>query len=186
MSILFFTDTCPEHQEHRECGDICLCGKNGPVCSRSCTPGCFCKRGYVVDSNSGRCVHESECGSGEETCPEHETYSDCGSSCERSCQNPNPEYCTEECVKGCFCKDGYVRDESSGRCVRMDQCQNNRCPENAVYKSCGTPCPDSCQNRGRICAQICSPGCFCKEGYIRDEVSDRCIPESQCPSKYRI
>lgn len=53
-------------------------------------------------------------------CKGNEEYKECGK-CEGTCQYPSHGYCSESCQKGCFCKKGYVRDES-GECIAEDEC----------------------------------------------------------------
>lgn len=50
-----------------------------------------------------------------------------------------------------------------------------------LNSDCPTPCDRTCANRGDICAiDSCGQtGCYCNEGYIRDE-NDRCILEEEC------
>ncbi|KAJ8924646.1 hypothetical protein NQ315_000797 [Exocentrus adspersus] len=53
---------------------------------------------------------------------------------------------------------------------------------NAMYKSCGTACPVTCQKRQvGVCIEVCLKGCFCKPPFILDEVSGRCVRSSDCP-----
>lgn len=52
-----------------------------------------------------------------------------------------------------------------------------------VYDECGSPCPLTCQNMyvKELCIAMCAEGCFCEEGYIRDDYSGYCIKPEQCP-----
>jgi len=54
-------------------------------------------------------------------CRDKEEYLSCGSACEPSCANPNPRICTYQCVSGCFCKRGLLRD--GNRCVKASDCR---------------------------------------------------------------
>ncbi|XP_064613991.1 LOW QUALITY PROTEIN: SCO-spondin-like [Liolophura sinensis] len=59
-----------------------------------------------------------------------------------------------------------------------------QCENDFVYKPCGSPCVQTCQNVGdepeAYCdATHCVEGCFCPEGYVQD--GDHCIPAEQCP-----
>uniref|UniRef100_A0A1W7R985 Venom protein n=1 Tax=Hadrurus spadix TaxID=141984 RepID=A0A1W7R985_9SCOR len=52
-----------------------------------------------------------------------EIFQNCGTACPLTCdnyQNP-PKYCTRNCVFGCFCKKGLVRNKS-GICVSTSEC----------------------------------------------------------------
>ncbi|XP_076686494.1 chymotrypsin-elastase inhibitor ixodidin-like isoform X2 [Andrena cerasifolii] len=55
-------------------------------------------------------------------CRKNEVYTDCGSACPATCARPNPGPCTLQCVQGCFCKPGLVRD-SNGKCVPPSECE---------------------------------------------------------------
>lgn len=53
----------------------------------------------------------------------YEVYKSCGSACAPTCSNyKNPIMCTEECVPGCYCKDGYIRNTVDGSCCLPSQC----------------------------------------------------------------
>lgn len=56
----------------------------------------------------------------------NEFYTDCGSYCISTCQNRQFANCIDECKKGCFCKDGYLRDMDSGKCVLPKDCFRNQ------------------------------------------------------------
>lgn len=53
----------------------------------------------------------------------HESFTDCGTACPLKCENVNnpPLFCTSNCVVGCFCDEGYVRN-SNGDCVLKEEC----------------------------------------------------------------
>lgn len=50
------------------------------------------------------------------------------------------------------------------------------------FKECGIACEENCDNLGQpiICTRECSPGCFCKNGYIREKENGYCIPLELC------
>ena len=60
------------------------------------------------------------------TCEDpNETYSECGTACQLNCDNYQDEIeCTEECVQGCFCNEGYVRG-ADGSCILEEDCSCN-------------------------------------------------------------
>ncbi|KAJ8038277.1 Mucin-4 [Holothuria leucospilota] len=59
-----------------------------------------------------------------------------------------------------------------------------QCPDNFEYRTCGPYCPPSCQEKlgmkpPLICGtDICSEGCFCKDGYVLN--GDECTPDEEC------
>nr|NP_001395055.1 uncharacterized protein LOC125491497 precursor [Aedes aegypti] len=54
----------------------------------------------------------------------HEVYDDCGSACEKTCENwqPGTLGCVKMCVDGCFCEEGYVRSNATGECIPNSKC----------------------------------------------------------------
>ncbi|XP_069040703.1 IgGFc-binding protein-like [Lepisosteus oculatus] len=64
---------------------------------------------------------ESIDGSDASPCPEHSSYTTCGTACPRSCTHKLQNMmCITLCVAGCFCDKGYL--QSPRGCVREDQC----------------------------------------------------------------
>ena len=56
---------------------------------------------------------------------QNEQYTDCGNSCgEDVCGKPKwqASTCAGECVKGCFCEKGFIRD-GLGMCISNDECK---------------------------------------------------------------
>ncbi|XP_075980688.1 serine protease inhibitor swm-1-like isoform X2 [Anticarsia gemmatalis] len=120
-----------------------------------------------------------------EECPPNEEYLLCGSSCAFNCSAPEEQVlCDEECYEGCFCKAGFLRNEND-TCVPSQQCfygKDSICGPNEEFLACGTACPLTCkQPEPLICGLACSMGCFCKSGYVRDTVNDKCVTLDQCP-----
>ncbi|XP_015930600.1 zonadhesin-like [Parasteatoda tepidariorum] len=172
---------CYDYEEFKECGSSCpsTCTDRNPTCTSQCVRGCFCKAGYIKDSN-GKCVLPSQC---PQTCPENETYRLCGTSCPITCHNIGKSVsCRQHCVRGCFCNDGYVRGPN-GTCITPELCPM-RCEHNEVLKECGTACQLTCANHTNPgpCAAPCVRGCFCKRGYVRN-VKGKCISSNHCPTR---
>ncbi|CAH2044251.1 unnamed protein product, partial [Iphiclides podalirius] len=120
-------------------------------------------------------------------CPSNEEYLLCGSACPYNCTNPQePVVCGEECIEGCFCKSGYLRNET-GTCVPIEECVRDSapvCQENEEFMHCGSACPATCsQPEPLVCSLVCSVGCFCKSGYYRDEGSNKCVTLDKCSVK---
>ncbi|KAJ8924666.1 hypothetical protein NQ315_000817 [Exocentrus adspersus] len=51
---------------------------------------------------------------------------------------------------------------------------------NSVQNGCGSACPPTCQQKQRGCIQVCVGGCFCRENYILDEETNKCVEEQSC------
>ena len=58
-----------------------------------------------------------------ENCPPNEVFNACGTACPVTCANKDnpPMICTMQCVIGCFCARGYLRNDA-GTCVPESQC----------------------------------------------------------------
>ncbi|CAL1266706.1 unnamed protein product [Larinioides sclopetarius] len=188
------TDTCGANAEYRECGSACppTCadrGKKNKICTMQCVSGCFCKKGFVKN-NRGVCVKPQECE--QNTCGENEEYRGCGSACPTTCANLGKNVmCTMQCVPGCYCAKGLVRNDQ-GKCVRPEECPQNSvattgnpgdmCTKDEEYQECGSACPATCENIGKNlpCTLQCVPGCFCKKGLVRSDQGD-CVEPQECP-----
>ena len=57
-----------------------------------------------------------------ESCGVNEERLECGSACPPTCDNKNPQFCTKQCVNGCFCKKGFIREKKGGGCIPETQC----------------------------------------------------------------
>lgn len=60
-----------------------------------------------------------------QTCPGNEVWSECGRSCQASCGAISLEIpCSEECIPGCTCPEGKVRDYDNN-CLAVQLCPCN-------------------------------------------------------------
>ena len=62
-----------------------------------------------------------------ESCGANEEFTECGSACAGTCQtledlSSGVLGCIAACVKGCFCREGYIRNEETGECVLTKDC----------------------------------------------------------------
>ncbi|XP_028143300.1 keratin-associated protein 10-1 isoform X2 [Diabrotica virgifera virgifera] len=110
--------TCQNPNATREtlisCGGLCL---------HACV--CDAKQGLILDENTQKCVKKEDC---PPACKPGEEKRCIPCLChEATCQNPKPScrkdmICSEDCRPFCVCKQGYLRDNSTGTCVPQDNC----------------------------------------------------------------
>ncbi|XP_076298597.1 serine protease inhibitor swm-1-like [Lasioglossum baleicum] len=175
--------TCPSNENWNECGTACppTCDNPKPtVCTTQCVQGCQCNSG-LVRNKSGQCIPPNWCPNGNQTCSPNENWNECGTACPPTCDNPKPTFCTEQCVQGCQCKPGLVRNKW-GQCVLEHWCPNGNqtCPPHEEWNECGTACPPTCKNPNpEVCTLQCVRGCQCKPGLLRNKWGF-CVPRRWC------
>ncbi|XP_011866032.1 PREDICTED: chymotrypsin inhibitor-like [Vollenhovia emeryi] len=54
-------------------------------------------------------------------CPRNQEWTNCGSACQPTCNSPQPQACTMQCIIGCQCRQGFLL-HSSGACVSPSDC----------------------------------------------------------------
>jgi len=134
-------------------------------------------------------------------CSQNAERQTCGSACAPTCANPNPgPICVLPCIDGCFCKNGYLK-ASNGLCVRPEECDSvphlpnmqipqfnapeapSKCGVDEEYRTCGSACIPTCAMPlpKPWCTRQCAVGCYCKEGYLRNE-QNVCVPAAKCKS----
>ncbi|UJR17849.1 hypothetical protein I4U23_004748 [Adineta vaga] len=121
---------CKANESYRSCGSACAetCDAKPQMCIAVCKSGCFCNEGYVRQSSAAGspCVQRETCNKKEEAsiCGLNQEFRSCGSACFESCDS-KPEFCTEQCVAGCFCKNNdYVRlnQQKNSPCIKRELC----------------------------------------------------------------
>lgn len=116
-------------------GDLVPCSRSGRLAAapqgrfseRICRPKCNCKPGLIRATRDGPCVPRDQCGAagGQAQCKRNEEFRSCGSACPAVCGQTGPEACTAQCVPGCFCARGYIRDKG-GLCIPTAACRGGR------------------------------------------------------------
>uniref|UniRef100_A0A0N4X8U0 TIL domain-containing protein n=1 Tax=Haemonchus placei TaxID=6290 RepID=A0A0N4X8U0_HAEPC len=96
------------------------------------------------------------------TCPANEEFNECGSACEPTCREPNPGFCTAQCVAKCQCKKGFIRnDEKVCVATSASLAKQDNCGVNEERKRCGSACEPTCDQPHPaldICFGCCSHG----------------------------
>ncbi|KAI4463514.1 riddle [Holotrichia oblita] len=104
----------------KRCDSVCYSDKQ--LCAPKDSPQkCFCKRGYkrLAHDFAAPCVVPKDC----IKCGKNQEYKMCGSACPEYCGKPAGTECKLPCVRGCFCKDGYIlKAERSNECILKKDC----------------------------------------------------------------
>ncbi|XP_045764412.1 zonadhesin-like isoform X3 [Maniola jurtina] len=185
-------DECPPPCPGEGCRvdpSVTLCLTNPLPGDPSCNPGCRCQDNYFRNDD-GCCVTRDQC----PVCGVNEVYDTCIAPCPPRtcgvneslirCESP-PQPGDPNCNAGCRCADNFYRNDRNV-CVPRNECPG-QCGENEIPTSCfeGICERRSCSDLGKpvICVRpsVCTNGCLCKEGYLRDE-NGICIPIAQCPN----
>ncbi|XP_023239398.1 uncharacterized protein LOC111638005 [Centruroides sculpturatus] len=200
---------CLENEFYDECGSFCpeTCDNYGKVrpCIQLCKPGCVCNKGFVRNSKN-HCVPIDQCKKGndlesqlekrfsiqnKEICSlPNEEYLKCGSPCQATCDNYRVlKPCLASCNKGCFCKNGYVRN-STGECILKKECPKNKVNlcrfEGEITKR--YDCENKCTGLtlgGSVyeCNRADNDFCVCKRNLARHPTSGACVPINKCPNR---
>ncbi|XP_078588092.1 uncharacterized protein LOC144869081 [Branchiostoma floridae x Branchiostoma japonicum] len=83
-----------------------------------------------------------------QNCSRHSRWSQCGSACRPSCENPSPA-CTEQCVPGCTCEAGRVWENDE--CVPLTDCPANSCQHDGKTYQLGESWAEK-SVRGTVCS----------------------------------
>lgn len=144
---------------------------------------CVCKSGYVRNA-WGKCITIAQCRSCDRRLKQD--FHLCRSPCLITCNKPIPPHCRKkQCVMGCACAPGYVRQPGRGHksCIAAKVCPP-RCPNRSVFSPCPSSCQPWCHRRTpRYCVRSCRVGdCVCLPGYAKiiQQGKTLCVPNSQC------
>lgn len=196
---------CEGDLEFDSCGSAChpTCAEQWPVCMSSCSANCGCPAGTVLAFEGGTTC-TSQCPEPPPHCSDDRVWDECASSCEPSCEDPNP-VCTLECVARCRCPEGSVVVDDAGTCGPLAECGNatignatlgnatlapaaapqvvpkSGCPGGRVHSGCGRVRHEpTCANPDPTNVKMCKPGCSCPMGMVLGETGT-CIPKTDCP-----
>ncbi|KAM8939219.1 mucin-2 [Pelodytes ibericus] len=71
---------------------------------------------------------------------------------------------------------------------RTDNFCAKQCPDNMIYQESASPCMSSCSHQQihSLCEEHYMDGCFCPEGTVKDDLTDKgCIQVTDCHCKHR-
>lgn len=113
---------CGKNEIEDSCASPCQPSCLDPhpnFCDGDCNRQCICRPPYVKDLNTNECIDKAQC---EKQCPGKNQAYYCGTVCPTNCSNWQDTIpCTEQCVLGCHCKNGYVLDENKN-CILPEYC----------------------------------------------------------------
>uniref|UniRef100_L7LRC0 Putative tritil protein n=1 Tax=Rhipicephalus pulchellus TaxID=72859 RepID=L7LRC0_RHIPC len=155
-----------------------------PKSERQKHRNCICRPGFVRNS-WGDCITNKECMNCK--CHPNKDFNVCARACPVMCNEPIRTSCSKECVFGCDCPPGFVRDgKRKNRCVKAAKC-TLRCPAHSKFQFCLSTCAPKCgQRMSTNCATRCQRGgCVCDPGYAEVEHNGDtiCVPLGEC-SRY--
>lgn len=124
----------------------------------------------------------------DQNCASNEIYSRCTGPNQRNCWARNLTIADEDCVTGCVCAPRFIRDPNTYLCIPEDKCpplpKPWTCPLNEVYSKCNAGCQKTCDTLNVAFKCKCVPGCVCKNGYVRSQISGKCIPIEDCSCEH--
>ncbi|XP_065159933.1 zonadhesin-like [Atheta coriaria] len=165
--------------------------------SIECLSGCFCDGPFIWDAETQKCVYPTECQNSKENqiCSKDDPKSEfrvCQSSTKATCTDPNPLAINKDCRSECRCKEGYVFNEKTEKCMTLEDCVDHKssmssCDSNSTYSVCASACPKTCANAygnkmALATCMACYEGCECKPNYLRTK-DKRCVLIKDCPEQ---
>ncbi|KAL7011539.1 hypothetical protein ACKWTF_014308 [Chironomus riparius] len=133
---------------------------------------------FPVQSSSG----DVSC---DKSCPKWEVYSRCAGPNQPNCFHRHASTDESQCIPGCVCTRGMIRDPNTFKCISEHKCPNpvnnpKWCPINEVYSDCSAGCQRTCDTLNAVFKCRCIPGCICRDGYVRSQITNQCVPIKSC------
>ncbi|KAF5276278.1 hypothetical protein FQA39_LY06627 [Lamprigera yunnana] len=170
---------CKGGQKYQVCANPCArtCSQiaSSSVCTSQCVEGCNCPDGETMDGN-GDCIPISQC-----ECEKDDVKYPAGYK-EIRVADSNKLLCT--CTNAKWeCSPSTPGDDTEHP---HEEDNKNKCQDddNREFTLCEPTEPATCKNMhdvNEITPSVCQPGCKCKEGYVLDTVSKKCIKPTDCP-----
>uniref|UniRef100_A0A0N5CCU6 TIL domain-containing protein n=1 Tax=Strongyloides papillosus TaxID=174720 RepID=A0A0N5CCU6_STREA len=202
------TDKCKKNEIWKSCRSACEpncedASRAPKPCVKMCRPpGCECQPNYVRNDETNECVKPSQCPKTTTPlppttgkCKKNEHFTLCGSACEPRCSNYDKKknWCNFQCLIGCQCRNGFVRNDYTNECIPSSECPvittlrppTQQCDVNSTFTMCTSPCQDVCSKAPiKVCTRNCGPpGCECLRNYVKNDVGGdgKCILRKDCP-----
>lgn len=127
-----------------------------------------------------------------QACNKSEVYTHCSGDlrCQESCTALPSTNC--DCLKGCKCVAGYVRNPYTKECMPKTSCKDlvkPRCSNpHEEWSNFAAGCQKNCSTLNKeIKCPFIQKGCVCKKGYIRESnANSKCICTDVCRTGKRF
>ncbi|CAF4776537.1 unnamed protein product [Pieris macdunnoughi] len=165
------------------------------ICSDIATSYSDSQSSAISSSTSFSSAHGPKCNHGghPKCCGPNEVVDDCvnGGCRRRNCSDlAEPIKCIDpiHCIRGCRCRDGYLRDKDGG-CVPLTSCPIPNCNEGEIFDFCPGYCQPECgvDQTLILCKPSpqpgdpdCNPACRCADHLYRT-AEGACVPKEHCP-----
>ncbi|KAF5294992.1 hypothetical protein FQA39_LY13302 [Lamprigera yunnana] len=141
------TPDCGINEEWSSCTNPCERTCQGPspgACIAACVPGCACKSGCLHDLYQRKCVLISECS---QACEHPKLWCKHTEPHQVTCQNllyprcVSSDYFQQIFYPGCICPIGFILDQTTNKCVTVDECFNTESttPNHYLHTTHGLP-----------------------------------------------
>lgn len=170
---------CSTGQKYQVCGNsctrTCLDIATRPTCTPQCVEGCNCPEGEALD-DIGECIPIGECKCYLDGIQFHAGYKEIRNTTKGS------ELCT--CLNANW-NCGPATPQELAKYPKSNDVQTLcSATENKEFTHCETPEPVTCKNMhdpDYFSASICHPGCKCKDGFVVDTTTGKCVKPAECP-----
>ncbi|XP_056399827.1 uncharacterized protein LOC130294256 [Hyla sarda] len=171
------------HQVWKDCGSACPLNcenyKTPPsFCSMGCVSGCFCRAPYIFfRGTDGICV-----------LPKYSIHGGvCQSQLRAVVDRVSITVQTTQSIK--MFKVCTLLLLFSMVLQSLASSGQHDCAAHQNHVTCGTACPENCQNYGteanHVCTKQCVAACFCKIPYIfKIGKSGECVLPDECPKRF--
>lgn len=170
---------CPSGQKYQICGNSCTrtCFdiSTRPDCKPQCVEGCNCPPGEALD-DEGECVPIGDCKCNFDGLQFHPGYKEVRPA------SKGPEICI--CINAMWSCHLATPEEQKAYPKANDLKSLCSATENMEFTTCEPPEPLTCKNMHSLeyfSAGVCHAGCKCKEGFVLDTTSKKCVRPDECP-----